>query len=238
MSRLLAVVGTDTAVGKTMVTAAIAACAQASGTPVRVLKPVQTGFPPDDDAAAVDRLVGAPVARRGRSLEAALGPAVAARLQGTTIAPGEVEAFVSSNRLEQGLTLIEAAGGVAVEIAGGYDTAALVAVTRAEAVLVCRPSLGTLNHTVLSVRHLRAADAVVLGLVISAFPREPGLSDLTNPAELERLTGLRLLGVLPQLPALPPGEFAAAAMRALAPTLGGFFNRVDWLRSLEDLRAG
>ena len=232
MKQLLAVVGTDTAVGKTIVTAAIAASFLAAGMKVRVLKPVQTGFPHDDDAAEVNRRVGATVARRGVSLRGALGPVVAGRLEGRPIVASEVEAWVRESVLDDGLTLLETAGGVAVELSPGYDMAALVAAVTATAVLVCRPSLGTLNHTVLSLRHLRQAGVQVAGLVISGFPAEPGAAELTNPAELERLTGLDLIGVIPLLADMSPPAFALAARRGLGPALGGDFARLDWLAGL------
>lgn len=232
MRRLLAIFGTDTGVGKTIVTAAIAAAALSRGESVRVLKPVQTGFPPDDDAAEVNRLVGQDIACRGTTLAAALGPAVAARQEGRELRPGDLEQMVREVASKDGLALVETAGGVAVEIAPGYDMAALAAATGAVAVLVCRPSLGTLNHTLLSTRHLRQAGVEVAGLVISGFPADPGQPELTNPPELERLVGAALLGVLPWLPELEVRELARAARGGLAPALGGEFDRGRWLEAL------
>lgn len=260
MSRRIAVLGTDTGVGKTVVTAALAALALAAGRPVRVLKPVQTGAGEDDDAREVDRLVGPAISRTGWRLDAPLAPVVAARLEGVRLEPSAVVAWIAANAADGSgaedppgeappgaiataaaanppLTLIETAGGCAVEIAEGFDMAALARRCWASGVLVCRPGLGTLNHTVLSVEHLRRAGVDVLGLVINGFPADPGQSELTNPAEMERLTGLRVLGALPRA-SLEAETLGALARSALAPGLGGAFDRTAFLAGLAGASPG
>jgi dethiobiotin synthetase len=96
--------------------------------------------------------------------------------------------------------------------------AALAAGLGYPALLVCRPGLGTLNHTLLSVNHLRARGVEVLGLVISGAAANPGLAERTNRSELPRLTGVPLLAVVPRL-RLGRGRAPAALARALRPAL-------------------
>lgn len=217
----LIVYGTDTGVGKTVVTAALAAAAGVAGHAVRVLKPAQTGAASDDDAATVDALAGVGVARTGWRLQAPLAPAVAARLEGRALEPRQLMAWVRRESLRSGLTLVETAGGVAVELVEGFDMAALGARLRYPGLVVCRPGLGTLNHTVLSVEHLRAAQAPIAGLVVSGMPAEPGPAESTNLAELSRLTRLPLIAVLPRLRLRPGRAFTAAAVAAFGPLVGG-----------------
>jgi dethiobiotin synthetase len=226
------VCGTDTGVGKTIVTAAIAALAMRTGLRVRVLKPVQTGAVADDDAAEVGRLAPGADCRAGVKLRLPLAPAVAARLEGTALDPAELTAWMTDNTADADVVLVETAGGVAVEIAPGFDMGTLPARLGYPALLVCRPGLGTLNHTALSVEHLRHRGAVVAGLVISDLPAVPDLSEATNPAELEALTGAPVLGVLPRLE-LAPGEFEQGARTALSPELFGDFDRAALMAQME-----
>ncbi|MEA2645894.1 MAG: dethiobiotin synthetase [Chloroflexota bacterium] len=191
------VYGTDTGVGKTVVTAGLVAAALDAGLTVRALKPVQTGAAEDDDGAEVNRLAGAEVARTGWRLRDPLAPAVAARREGRRLSPKAVVAWVERAAAEADVALVETAGGVAVEITRGWDMAALGAALGYPALLVCRPGLGTLNHTLLSVEHLRAAGVVVVGLVVSGAVPAPGLAEATNLAELPRLTRTPLVAVVP-----------------------------------------
>jgi dethiobiotin synthetase len=194
------VYGTDTGVGKTVVTAALASLALADGVAVRVLKPVQTGAGDDDDGATIDNLVGRGVSRTGWRLKHPLAPVVAARLERRRLDPDRIVAWIARTGARARLVLVETAGGVAVEIAPGYDMARLGAALGFAGVVVSRPGLGTLNHTVLTVEHLRRARARVDGLVVSGMPSRPGIIETTNLEELPRLTGLPVLGVLPRLP--------------------------------------
>lgn len=196
----IVVYGTDTGVGKTVVTAALASLALTAGGTIRVLKPVQTGAGADDDGATVDSLVGKRVSRTGWRLKHPLAPAVAARLQRRRLDPDRILAWIARTGARARLVLVETAGGVAVELVPGYDMARLGAALGFSGVVVCRPGLGTLNHTVLTVEHLRRARARVDGLVVSGMPLRPGIAETTNLEELPRLTGLPVLGVLPRLP--------------------------------------
>ena len=225
------VYGTDTGVGKTVVAAAIAALAASGGLEARALKPIQTGADSDDDAAEIARLSGA-AAEAGWRLRHPLAPAVAARLEGSVLNPDDVVSWVRARSAGAGVAVVETAGGVAVEIAEGFDMAALGGALGFRAVLVCRPGLGTLNHTLLSVEHLRRAGVDLRGLVLSGLSSPLDLSQATNPVELERLTGLPLLGALPVID-LSAEPFAEAVATALAQVLGGRFDRTAFLGQME-----
>jgi dethiobiotin synthetase len=199
------VFGTDTGVGKTVATAVLAAAAIARGHDVRVLKPVQTGAEADDDAAEINRLVGARIAHTGWRLSAPLAPAVAARLEDRRLDPGQIREWIEAQALRCDVLYVETAGGVAVEIVEGYDMARLGADLGYPAVIVCRPGLGTLNHTVLTVEHLRAAGMELTGLVVCGEFNPDDISHTTNPAELQRLTSLPIIARVPWLDLAPDG---------------------------------
>jgi dethiobiotin synthetase len=212
MRQATVVFGTDTGVGKTVVTAVLAANAMIEGRVTRVLKPVQTGADADDDAAEVNRLVGGDIAQTGWRLKAPLAPAVAARLEGRPLDPEQILAWIEEQGAGCEVLYVETTGGAAVEIVEGYDMAQLGADLGYPALVVCRPGLGTLNHTVLTVEHLRRAGVDVAGLVVCGDFNPDDLSHLTNPPELERLTSVQILARVPWLD-LQPGAVAAGFAR-------------------------
>jgi dethiobiotin synthetase len=180
--RVIVVTGTDTGVGKTIVSAALAAL-----TPGSVyVKPAQTGD--DDDAATVARLSGAQTHTLARFPEP-LAPATAARRAGLPpITPSDVAAFVRGIDAPQ--VIIEGAGGllVAFDDEGGTlaDVAALL---DAPVVVVARAGLGTLNHTALTLEALANRGLTCEGVVIGSWPREPDLAAQTNLHDLGPLLG-------------------------------------------------
>jgi dethiobiotin synthetase len=205
------VTGTSTGVGKTVVTAALAATAEGS---VVVVKPVQTGIVDgDSDAREITRLSGVE-AQEWTTLDEPLAPDTAARRQGVEIPP--VASYAARmNALTQDTVILEGAGGLLVRLdsSGGtlLDLAALLdPVAEVEVVVVVAAGLGTLNHTELTVDALRARGLVVRGLVVGSWPAEPGLAEQCNLEDLQRIAAL--LGVVPAgAGSLGRADFLAAA---------------------------
>lgn len=213
--RFVAVTGTDTEVGKTVVTAALAAAAIARGGRVAVVKPAQTGVLPDEpgDLAEVRRLAGDVATFEGVRLPEPLAPDVAARRTGATLPSVEDQrALVARAGEGADLVLIEGAGGVLVRVGADYTLIDLLAPLEAGWVVVARAGLGTLNHTQLTVEALRARGQQVLGVVVGSWPSEPGIAEQENLDDLPRLTGVPLLGRVPaDAAALSPHDFRTAA---------------------------
>jgi dethiobiotin synthetase len=189
--RAVVVSGTDTGVGKTVVTAALAARATSS---VAVVKPAQTGD--DRDVDVVRELSGADVYELARFPEP-LAPATAARRAGLPpITPREIADFVRT--LEHDLVLIEGAGGLLVRFDDDGGTLADVArLLDAPIVVVARAGLGTLNHTALTCEAIRARGLTCAGIVIGAWPDEPDLASTCNLDDLAAYAGAPVLGRLP-----------------------------------------
>ena len=217
--RIVVVTGTGTGVGKTVVTAALAATAPGS---VVVVKPVQTGIQPGSepaDAEEVQRLAGCEVVELTR-LEDPLAPDTAARLRGVTIPSvatygGPIRDLASS----YDLVLVEGAGGLLVRLdTEGGTLLDLAAELDAEVIVVVAAGLGTLNHSELTVGALRARGLEPSGLVIGAWPETPDLADRCNRDDLPRVTGVPLLGVVPAgSGSLPRAEFRSAAPAWFSP---------------------
>jgi dethiobiotin synthetase len=207
---VLVVTGTDTGVGKTVATAALACSARLAGIDVAVCKPVQTGSPRDDDLVDVARLSGVSALHGRWRYPEPLAPAAAAERAGMAL-PTRDELVASVAAVEAKLTLVEGAGGLLVEL--GSDGATLRDIARdlgAPVLVVVSPGLGTLNHTALTLEALAAQRIPCAGLVIGAWPREPGVAETGNRDALERLAAVRAV-----LPA-GAGSLSAAAFESMS----------------------
>ncbi|WP_114149494.1 dethiobiotin synthase [Glycomyces xiaoerkulensis] len=175
------VTGTDTGVGKTIATAAIAAGLMAAGATVEVVKIAQTGD--DDDAATAARLSGAP-ARCLASYPDPLAPSAAARRSGLP-ALKLAEAADAARAATADAVLLEGAGGLLAPLGeGGWHAGDLAVELGCPAVVVARAGLGTLNHTALTLEAL-ARREVAAAVVIGAWPRRPGPAETENLRDLE-----------------------------------------------------
>lgn len=222
---ILVVTGTDTGVGKTVATAALACHARAAGIDVAVCKPVQTGTDDgDDDLAEVGRLSGVTELAGFGRYPRPLAPVAAAAAAGMPLPTGDqLLALVEGLDRPGRLTLVEGAGGLLVELGeSGFTARDLAAGLRAAVLVVVSPALGTLNHTALTLESLAAHGLSCAGLVIGSWPRRAGMVETSNRAALARLAPLRA--------ALPQGA-AALDAAAFETMCADAFDR-DWVTSL------
>lgn len=205
------VTGTDTGVGKTICTAALAVH---FGLGCAVAKPVQTGVPVDEpDIAVVRRLAGCAAVEFTR-LPDPLAPDTAARLRGTTIPTvAEHADRVRELAAAHEHVVVEGAGGLLVRLDTGGATLRELIVDLAadhpvQVLVTTRVGLGTLNHAALTVEALRARDVEPAGLLLGAMPTAPDLAERCNLAELPRTTGVPIAAELPAgAGALAPEQF-------------------------------
>ncbi|NUP22289.1 MAG: ATP-dependent dethiobiotin synthetase BioD [Streptomyces sp.] len=228
---VLVVTGTGTEIGKTVVTAAIAALASAAGRGVAVLKPAQTGLNPGDpgDVDAVARLAGPGTRRELARYPEPLAPATAARRSGLApVRPRQAAETAARLALDHDLVLVEGAGGLLVRYddEGGTLADAAVALrdlgVEVSVLMVTTVELGTLNTTALTAEALRARRLPLRGLVIGSWPAVPGTTARCNLTDLPAVADAPLLGALPENCAgEEPAGFRAIARASLAPDLGG-----------------
>ncbi|MEU9847024.1 dethiobiotin synthase [Streptomyces sp. NPDC047985] len=222
---VLLVTGTDTEIGKTVVTAAVAAAWRDRR--VAVLKPAQTGLAPGEpgDAAEVARLAGGHVtAVELARFPEPLAPATASRRAGLPpVRPYEIAEAAEKLATEHDMVLIEGAGGLLVRFDDAGSTLADAArLLSAPVLVVARAGLGTLNATALTSEALRSRELECLGVVVGSMPAEPDLAARCNVADLPVAAGAPLLGAVPAgAGALAPVDFRAAARSWLAVELGG-----------------
>jgi dethiobiotin synthetase len=225
------VTGTDTGVGKTVVAAGLAAALKARGLDVGVMKPVQTGGRSEDAAflAQAAAATDEPHLVNPCCLEFPLAPAVAAAIARQPVPIAQIlEAFHELRRRHQ-IMIVEGVGGLLVPIAQDYYVSDLIRDLGLPALVVARAGLGTINHTLLTIREGQRAGIRVLGTIINAYPAAAGLAEETNPEAIQRHSGLPILGVIPVLPGL---DVASCSMEGLAEAVAGAVNLEGLLWSL------
>lgn len=191
---VLVVTGTGTGIGKTVATAALACHARLAGMDVAVCKPVQTGTQDgDDDLAEVARLAGITELHSLAKFPEPLAPLAAAQRAGGSLPTRTaLRDLVTATDRPGRLTLVEGAGGLLVEIgADGVTLRDLAQELGAPVLTVVAPGLGTLNHTVLTLEALTHKGVQSVGLVIGAWPAQPGLAEIDNRDALARLAPVR-----------------------------------------------
>jgi dethiobiotin synthetase len=196
------VTGTGTGVGKTIVSAALIAAMRAAGEAVRAHKPVVTGleeqpgrWPPDHEllgaVAGMDPRDVSPV-RYGP----AVSPHLAAALAGdANAASGILEralaagAISPSGRSEDDapILVVEGVGGLLVPLADDFTVCELAAALGLPLIVVATPGLGTINHTLLTLRTARSASLDVRAVIFTPWPDRPSEMELSNRHTIERL---------------------------------------------------
>ena len=236
MGRGLFITGTDTGVGKTVVTAALLVGLQEAGLRVAALKPVETGCaesegrlrPADAEyLRAIGRLADPLEAIAPYALALPAAPWAAARAAGVEIALDRIAEAYAGLAARADCVLVEGAGGLLVPLAEGAQYPELARRLGTPVVVVARTALGTLNHTQLTVREVRRQGLDLAGIILNDGPAAPDAAEEANLALLDPLAAAPILGRIPPLPGRPPtrGELAAAArahlkLEALRAALG------------------
>lgn len=199
--------GTDTGVGKSIVAAAIALLLRNAGVRVAVLKPVTSGAVlldgrlVSEDAELLRWASGCAAPDREIApylLREPLAPSEAAAREGTTIELSQVrEAF---NRLSANhdFVIVEGAGGLLVPLAEDLLVADLVKDLSLPLLIVARPNLGTVNHTLMTCECARSRGIEVLGVVINGQPAQPGLAEEYAARVISEFAAVPVLAVLPR----------------------------------------
>jgi len=197
MNRRFVIVGTDTDVGKTVVSAAIVGALSAY-----YWKPVQSGLDGETDSQTVARLSDAPprqIVPEAWRLRRPASPHLAARDEGV-----EIDVVALNPPRCDGPLIIETAGGVMTPLSTRALTIDLLERWRLPVILVARTRLGTINHSLLTLEALRRRAIPITGIVFS------GDADADAQHSIETIGGARILGRLPRLDPLNQKTLSAA----------------------------
>lgn len=212
--RGLFVTGTDTGVGKSIVAAAICAALAGRGEHVAAFKPSLTGLDEPAGEWPRDHELLARAAGSGQTPEdvaplrfgPAVSPDLAAELAGTKI---DTDAIVTAAR-ELGAAadavVVEGVGGLVVPLAGHYLVRDLAVELELPLVVVARPGLGTINHTLLTVEAARAAGLDPVAVVMTPWSEDPTEIELSNRLTVGCLGAVDVVG----MPTTSPGDLARA----------------------------
>ena len=207
------ITATDTGVGKTVVTAALAVALRKRGYAVGVMKPIETGVPSSADAGS-DAIRLRAAARSSDTLteirpyafRRPLAPMDAARLEKRTVMlPTIMRAFRKLQSRHEVL-LVEGVGGVHVPITQLLDVADIIYRVKFPAIVVGRVSLGGINHALMTLRALRRRKISVLALVLNRTVKvgtaTAQLQECSSVRLLRQLAGVPVIGPLPYRPIL------------------------------------
>jgi dethiobiotin synthetase len=225
MARGFFVTGTDTGVGKTVVAAALIRLLKSGGMRACGMKPVETGC--ERKGGELLPLDGAFLAQCSESagdmenitplkFQHPLAPMAASRLENKEVDLARLK--TAFNRLSEkyDALVVEGIGGLLVPLTGDYFVIDLARDMGLPLIIVISPFLGTINHTLLTVRQALSAGLETAGVVInySSSPRKT-LAEDTNPQVLRELCPVPVLGVMPYLPGLTYDALEKAARENL-----------------------
>lgn len=193
------VTGTDTEIGKTVIAGGLAAILKQAGANVGVMKPISTGDMADAEylkhAVQVDdplHLIN-PI-----SLQHPLAPSVSANIEGKQVDLSQISKAYSILQQKYDYLIVEGVGGIAVPINDDKLVVNLIKCLGLPIVIVANAGLGTINHTMLTVEYARQHQITILGIVLNMLQSgKSSLAELTNPKEIERVTQIPVLGVVP-----------------------------------------
>jgi dethiobiotin synthetase len=236
MKRGLFITATDTGVGKTVITAALAKVLRAGGRDVGVMKPIATGCVHrreglvSEDAEFLAHAADAPEPLAEINpirLAEPLAPTVAAARAKIELDLAPVWAAWRRLRDAHEVLLVEGIGGILCPVTRKMFVADVAARMGLPVLVVARPTLGTINHTALTVEAARSRGLEVAGIVINRYNRDTeDVAEMTAPDEIQRATGAAVLGLVPEDAATNVskgeiGEDVLAAVRLLS--LGRLF---------------
>lgn len=199
------VTGTDTNVGKTIISSGLAAVLKEKKVDVGVFKPLLSGIAREDPASDTSLLKQ--MSQTSLSYEEItpfefkepLAPYVAGKLEGKAIGIEEVLSHWEKIREKHEFFIVEGVGGISVPLGEGFLVSDLIKALQLPLVIVARPNLGTFNHIFLTVQYAKSMGLSIAGIVLNGINDHPGLAEKTNPDLIEKLCCVPILGITPKL---------------------------------------
>lgn len=225
------ITGTDTGIGKTVVTAGLLSLYRQLGMDVGVMKPIETGVDPECSSTAnsdakflteIARCADDPALICPVRLKAAASPLQAAKMANRSIDPVEILGCFRQLADRHEHMLVEGVGGLLVPIAPNYLVSDLIRDLGLPLLVVARDALGTLNHTLLTLKTAVQEDIAVRGVILNRT--EPG-----EESEIERghgeiitqFSGIPVLGKFPFLGNVSEESFTPETLNQLEECLTG-----------------
>jgi len=209
MAKGFFVTGTDTGIGKTVVSGALVRFIQGQGLATCGMKPVETGCRLDGDRLfPADATFLRDVSKCDERLEdivpycfeTPLAPMVASEIERRAIDPVWLVRAFQKLADKYDAVVVEGVGGILVPITGGYSVVDFARDLSLPVVVVASPFLGTINHTLLTVEHALNEGLRVAGVILNYHrPPERTVAEATNPGVVEKLCPVPFIGTMPYL---------------------------------------
>jgi dethiobiotin synthetase len=209
------ITGTDTGVGKTLIAGAIARTLSLNGRRVGVMKPFESGCRRDGaamvpaDAVFLRNMAGS---RDDLALicpyafERPLAPGVAAHLEHVPISLEKVQKIFNQLSAHYDIMLVEGAGGLMVPVSAEHLIIDTIRLLQLPLIIVARTALGTINHTLLTVKEAQRAGIRVCGIILNKVSPEQDEAEDTNPEVIRKFSNVPLLGQVPYIPVDKRGD--------------------------------
>lgn len=200
------VTGTDTDVGKTFITSALAALMQSLGYKTGVYKPFQSGaeekngFLMAPDLAYVKKIDAFVETACTYLMRPATAPSLAAEIDKISIDINAIARDYKTLNNKCELVITEGAGGLCVPIAPRLLTSDIVKFLNLPLIIIARPDLGTINHTLLTINYAKDQNINVRGVIINKYPK--GTSDIairTAPRLIEEYSDAKVIGIIKEV---------------------------------------
>lgn len=192
------ITGTDTGVGKTIIAGALAAAFREKGVDVGVMKPVASGG--WDDARFLIKSAGVEdniFLVNPYCLATPVAPAVAAEIEKLKIDIGRIKAAYDELSRRHEMLIVEGVGGLLVPIYKKYLVTDLIKDLDLPIIIVAKPGLGTINHTLLTISQARRSRIKVLGVIINNYDEATaGIAEKTAPEVIEKIGNVPILGIV------------------------------------------
>lgn len=219
MGKGIFITGTDTGVGKTIITAILAALLREEKIDAIPYKPIQSGALKTsagliaEDVEIYRSLLGLTENQEkycSYALEAPLSPHLAAKKAGVSVSYTNIKNHFHTLTSTHELVIAEGAGGLGVPLIEENNrvisTIDFIKELNLPLIIVTHPKLGTINHTLLTVSYAQSQGIPILGLVMNQWPTNPSDMERDNMRMIEKLCSIPFIGTVPCLPE-PPVEY-------------------------------
>lgn len=199
------VTGTDTGVGKTIISCGLAAVLKEKKIDVGVFKPLLSGISrdhPESDTSLLKQMSQTSLSYEDITpfaFKEPLAPYVAGKMEGKVVNIEDVLHCWERIRERHEYFIVEGAGGISVPLGENFLISNLIKALQLPIVIVARPNLGTVNHIFLTVQYAKSMGLKIAGIVINGISDHPDIAEKTNPKLIEELCDVPILGITPNL---------------------------------------
>jgi len=225
MSKGFLITGTDTGVGKTIIAGALIKVLNYIGLKTGAMKPVESGCGTEADALVpYDGMFLKEIAHINDHISvitpccfiSPLAPLPASEIENTEVDIAEIKRSFKRLSVKYEAVVVEGLGGLMVPIKKDYNMADLSLEFGLPLLVVARPGLGTINHTMLTVNYALNKGLTVAGIILNySQPPENSLSEKTNPKLLAQISPVPVIGIFPYMKNLNEDMIAQKALKNL-----------------------